>query len=382
MKGIVVDIDGKKAAAMTDDGDFVMLPEGTYEIGQEVEIPAQAAEDEWQAVDNRKSSAARRADKGSRSRALRRIASIAAAFAVVFAGIGTYAYASPYGVVSLDVNPSIEYTINRFDRVLSAESVGDSAAESIDLSGLKNKKIDAAVSQTLGRLDEAEFLEGDRNYVVMAASTKSESHTAEVTSRMDSIVAEFNEQRALKAGADHAADISEIKALSVSVSEEEAERARTLDTTPGKLWLVKAVRSGAEELDGDDLLEWLSLPVRQIIESPDGKDFRREHPDLEWPDDFEDNDDLHYKQPPRFTGDPDPSEVPADRPQHGTQLQPGSGERPEGGFDPDDFDDDDFDDDDLDPDDINEDFGDREPQGFPGFFSPDGSAPAIPPQGP
>ena len=284
MKGIVVDIDGKKAAAMTDDGDFVMLPEGVYTLGQEVEIRSAS---EWQTV------AVKKPVANTRRSLRQRVAAVAAAVAISFAGAGTYAYATPYGVVSLDVNPSIEYTINRFDRVLSAETVGlDDAESGLDLSGLKNKTIDAAVSETLEQLESAEYFSEESNYVVMAASTKNDEHTAKVTERMDSVVSDFNEKRGrdIQAGQPEGqpdnAPKQEIKAVSVVVSEEDAERAKELDTTPGKLWLVEKVRDAESEVrdvPDEEFREMLQMPVKDIVEGPGGGHFpgeRQEGPGM------------------------------------------------------------------------------------------------------
>ncbi len=265
MKGIVVDIDGLKAVAMTDDGEITMLPEGQYTLGQEVYI---TAESEWKTV--------RTASRGAadRRRLRQRIASIAAAFAVGLAGMGTYAYASPYGVVSLDVNPSIEYTINRFDRVLSVEMVGmEDENDTLELSSLKNKKLDDAVSDTLTKLDQAEYFDEDTNYVVMAANTKNDDHTAMITARMDNLVNDFNDRRAVveNVEAPEAPSVPEIKSVSVSVSEDDVQRAKEFDTTPGKLWLVEKVSEGEGlELQDEEFEEMLQMPVRDIVDGPGG----------------------------------------------------------------------------------------------------------------
>ena len=51
-------------------------------------------------------------------------AAAAASAAVVLAcSVGAYAYTVPCSYVSLDVNPSLEFSLNRFDRVLSVSGV-------------------------------------------------------------------------------------------------------------------------------------------------------------------------------------------------------------------------------------------------------------------
>ena len=50
----------------------------------------------------------------------------AACFAVVVVTLGGWrAYFTPAAVISVDINPSVELEVNRFDRVLSLEGLGD-----------------------------------------------------------------------------------------------------------------------------------------------------------------------------------------------------------------------------------------------------------------
>lgn len=63
---------------------------------------------------------------------------------LVLGGGGALAYYTPAKYVSLDVNPSIEYQLNIFDRVLTVKGVNDDGSEivdEIDLGNLKNKKL-------------------------------------------------------------------------------------------------------------------------------------------------------------------------------------------------------------------------------------------------
>ena len=65
---------------------------------------------------------------------------LAAAFAclalVLLGGTGWWAYFSPTCAISIDINPSVELGVNRFDRVISVEGVGDDGealAETLDI---------------------------------------------------------------------------------------------------------------------------------------------------------------------------------------------------------------------------------------------------------
>lgn len=51
---------------------------------------------------------------------------MAACFILIFAGFGSYqAYFTPTSVISIDINPSLEVSVNRFDRVISIEGYND-----------------------------------------------------------------------------------------------------------------------------------------------------------------------------------------------------------------------------------------------------------------
>ena len=65
---------------------------------------------------------------------------MAAAFAclalVVAGGTGYWAYFSPTCAISIDINPSVELAVNRFDKVISVDGIGedgDVLAESLDV---------------------------------------------------------------------------------------------------------------------------------------------------------------------------------------------------------------------------------------------------------
>ena len=129
MKAVVLEIRKDKAAVMTKDGQILKIRNKHYNIGQELNITADVT-------------------------FMRRFAPLAgtAAAALVFLGSGAYAYAMPYGVVSLDVNPSIEYTINRFDRVLSVTGINDDGRDilsEIDNKSILHKNIETAVEATM-----------------------------------------------------------------------------------------------------------------------------------------------------------------------------------------------------------------------------------------
>lgn len=70
------------------------------------------------------------------SKTVRRYAAAFCALGLVLGALGGWLYFTPVSAISIDVNPSLELNINRFDQVVSVDSFNDggrSLAESLDL---------------------------------------------------------------------------------------------------------------------------------------------------------------------------------------------------------------------------------------------------------
>ena len=105
MKAVIVECSNSAAVALCDDGTFKKLKNKGYSIGQELFIK----------------------QKHSTNRMVQKL-SICASLALVllsFVGIGSYSYVEPYSYVSLDINASIEYALNRYDKVISVSGIKD-----------------------------------------------------------------------------------------------------------------------------------------------------------------------------------------------------------------------------------------------------------------
>ncbi len=152
MKAVVVEIKDGFAAVLSDDGQVVKVKNNNYETGQRIELRNPAA------------------------KVRRKLAALTAATAAcVILGTGCWAYATPYTYVSVDVNPSIEYTLNRFDRVLAVKAVnedGKAIIDEITLAKLKNKPIQSAIAATVDQITAAGYLEeaSSRSIVITTSS--------------------------------------------------------------------------------------------------------------------------------------------------------------------------------------------------------------------
>ncbi|MBQ9512997.1 MAG: hypothetical protein IJR58_07370 [Lachnospiraceae bacterium] len=142
MKAVVLEVKNGYAAVMKEDGTVVKVRRDC-EVGETIEV--------------RKHSGIRKFSKATQL--------IAAAAAAILVFTGTFGYnylgVEAYSYVSVDVNPSIEYTLNRLDRVVAVEAVNEEAeavVSALEAESIKNKPIEEALAITEEVLSENGYL--------------------------------------------------------------------------------------------------------------------------------------------------------------------------------------------------------------------------------
>ena len=235
MKSVVVEIRDDFAAILTDDGCITKIKNHNYTIGQVIEL------------------------KKNTIFKTKKFAACAAATVLVLLGLsGGFAYASPYTYVSLDVNPSIQFTVNRFDRVLRVKAVNDDGEEilkEIQLSDLENQTINQALTSTVGQIAEEGYFDvtAEGGLVITTAgenNDKSEEMAEDLKESVEKTLKETDK-------------VVEVEAISVGL--ERVKEAAKLGVTPGKLNLVQKLIASSENPDSIVLEEWLNKPVKEIM---------------------------------------------------------------------------------------------------------------------
>ena len=243
MKAVIVEIKDKFASVLSDDGCVIRVKNNGYEVGQVIQM-----------------------NSSKRMPAKKLIAFTASAAAVLLISIGSWAYASPYSYVSLDVNPSIEYIVNRFDRVLRVTPVNDDGEEilkEITLNGLKNKTIKQALANTVEQISEAGYFNApEEGGIIIATSAKNQEKAEELAQALQLTVHDEIKQNG-----------EEVQIKVISVNPSRVEEAQALGVTPGKLNLVEDLQQYADDPDSIILEEWLNKPVKDIMKA--SKEFEK-----------------------------------------------------------------------------------------------------------
>lgn len=200
-----------------------------------------------------------------------------------------FAYTTPYSYVSLDVNPSVEYSLNRFDRVISVTAVNVDGERIVDGLKVKNEKITTAVQKTIDKLVEEGYLTDDEySGIVIAVSNdntdKAEDLKKDLEKDFEKEKAEEKDKKKKDKEIDKDSDenteekleeeLEEVEEVDMdvvieAVGRERVEEARKLEVTPGKLNLVQKLIRSLDGVDIDDigeeeLNEYLAMSVKDI----------------------------------------------------------------------------------------------------------------------
>lgn len=234
MKAIIVETRNKYAAMLSDDGCIVKIRNKNYTVGQEVHTIM------TNKIINIKSAVL-----------------TAAACLVLLVGVAAATYYTPTRYVSLDVNPSIEFKVNMYNRVISAKGVNDDGTEIIDeiqLGKLKNKKITDAVSLTIDEIAKEGYFDKEGAKIVLAASANLDEDADDLAENLEEAANE-----ALKNNGKDAEVVSE------AVGAERVAEAQALGVTPGKLNLVEKLIESSDDPASINKTEWLNKSVKEIM---------------------------------------------------------------------------------------------------------------------
>ncbi len=234
MKAIVTQLSGRKAVLLRQDGVFVRAANRGYRVGQQISLSTE------------------------RRRALRPMLAAACLVLVVFSAASVAAWTLPFSYVSVDVNPSLQMTLNWFDRVLSVEAVNEDAQEIVGKlveEGIGKQPVGNAMQMIYSALEDGDYLTGDAdNDVVVAVASYGIKDAKPLAQRLEQM------QTVENSG-------TELSVRTVQVDSDAIAQAREYETTAGKLAIVRPLAQDSPE----ETREWLQKPVREILSASDDR---------------------------------------------------------------------------------------------------------------
>lgn len=238
MNAVIVELRGKKAAALLEDGTVVVVANSNYEVGQRIRYAAKSR------------------TPGDAMRTARKVSVWAAGIAAALCiGVGVYAYQSPYSYVSVDVNPSIQFTLNRYDQVLKVTAINSDAqpiVKTLGSQGVTHKSIRNAVEITIDNLASEHYFD-DGGYLLIAAASKNTVKAEKLTHMLT--------QTALETGP----ETLTVKALIGELAQ--AQIADEKGISLGRQELLEQLMCGANPAQPFSYDEWRNKSVEELIRS-------------------------------------------------------------------------------------------------------------------
>ncbi|MEY8356715.1 hypothetical protein AALB39_25655 [Lachnospiraceae bacterium 54-53] len=170
---------------------------------------------------------------------------------------GTYTYQNGKvdSVIGIDVNPSVELSVNRKNKVLSAEALnGDAKAIMKDMD-LKGVDLNVAVNAVIGSMVTNGFLDNLDNAILVTVSNDSISKASSLRSAVVSDIRNTLEEKQLKAV---------VYDQQVIEEDEVKELADEYDISYGKAFFLKELITQNASLTMEDMKELAPLTMEEI----------------------------------------------------------------------------------------------------------------------
>ena len=241
MKAVIVDLNGNNAVALREDGRFEKIRNHNYSIGQELMLQPQMIRFPKQAA-------------------------IAASAAIVIAacgGMGTYTWSNPISYVSLDINPSIAYSLNAFNRVIAVDGMNEEGIAIVDAIGdsLKNTDITTALTITVEQLSTDAYIDAENtNYMIIGVYSDKNAKANALMSTVDAFPA---------------SSVETCSITTVNVSKETKESADSYGITGGKMELINEIANVASDPSEVDPVVLADLTVAELEQTKSAASSRR-----------------------------------------------------------------------------------------------------------
>ena len=191
-----------------------------------------------------------------RSRGFRQLMSIAAALVLVIGGVTVWRNAQQkvFAVVDIDVNPSIELSINKNDKVVEARPVNDDGMAILAGMDLKGSEVKAACNAIVGSMLMKGYLNDQSNSLLVSVSAEDETKGHEIEEQLSDSISMYMDDSAVATAilGQYVAGDDELRAF-----------AEKNGISFGKAWLIRRLlESGNSKMTEESLL---ALSTQELI---------------------------------------------------------------------------------------------------------------------
>ena len=183
-----------------------------------------------------------------RNRALRTAAAVAAAFMlIVGGGISVRAYQANFAVastVSLDVNPSIEITVNEKERVLAVTPKNEDAVKVVGEMDFAGNSLEVTVNALIGSMLRGGYLDDIADAILVSVDSRNSEDGEVLQKRLCETVSSILHEAAFE---------GQVLTQKVEQDSDMAEKAAQNNITLGKAKLIEQVLQNAVNYTFEEL---------------------------------------------------------------------------------------------------------------------------------
>jgi hypothetical protein len=229
MKAIIIKESRRRALLLTSDGRYVMVKsKKNYRVGKEIEYHERSFK--FSAV----------------------LSPVFSALILIVLAAGIYTYVTPVAAITMDINPSLELEINRFEFIIGSKGLNAKGEALLENSDHLNRSVKRALHNLIeSASDEGYIVEDSDNQILLTVLTSNFHLNEKVTNMLKNTQEDYDDpQRG-------------IGIIVASYNQDRLEEADELGISPGKLLLIHKIEADEDiELDPSELKEW---SVKDIV---------------------------------------------------------------------------------------------------------------------
>ena len=229
MKAIIIKESRRRALLLTSDGRYVMVKsKKNYRVGKEIEYHERSFN--FSAI----------------------LTPVFSALVLILLAAGIYTYVTPVAAITMDINPSLELEINRFEFIIGSKGLNPEGEALLESSAHLNRSVERALQNLIeSASDEGYIVEDSGNQILLTVLTSNIHLNEKITNIFKNTQEDYDDQQ------------RGIGIIIASYNQDRIEEADALGISPGKLLLIHKIEEDEDiELDPSDLKDW---SVKDIV---------------------------------------------------------------------------------------------------------------------
>jgi hypothetical protein len=248
VRGIVVEVKKNKMIILDGQGNYYRHKYGNeYRIGQEIDLDLPKESIDFKYIDVFINAFS--------------VKKMALAFSILCAMIGLtyYGYTYPYSYVSVDINPSMEISLNIFERVVGIKPLNEDGGKIVEkISGYWNSDISETVDLLVYKAQEEKYLEAYKGNEIFITVTSSKHKSAEeIKDKIEKKIARMSEDKKIST-------VTEVEKVDISKRVDAQQK----HISTGKLILYERLKATKPDLQIEEIK---AKTVREIAKEIKGE---------------------------------------------------------------------------------------------------------------